>query len=547
MSSATQWGVAEVGQGIRDGNIRPQMDDVQGGPGNFLNRRQQDLDMLWRHYRCSNYDGRKYDWNGGESVGKIETDLIATSGSIPAGFYDGGATMPLKFRKPSTPYYLGKVIPRRFTSLLFSSSKHPQIGSDDPQTEDWLQGFAEASRLWAQMIQARTFGGAMGSVGLGFKFVRGAPHVEVFDPRYCEPNFRNRQTGELESVEIRWQYPLDIRQPDGSFDTAWFWYRRIIDSERDVAWPKVLVDGSEEPRWDEEHHFEEEHELGFCPVVWIQNQPVQDDVDGDPDCHGAYDMIEDIDQLLSQSSKGAKANCDPTLWMASDADFDQIKKGSGHAIQTEKGGSAQFLEMSGSGITVAMALAAQLEERVLLMASCVLDRNDGGPAKTELETATKYSAMCDQADILRLQYEKGLCQLLDMVLIAARQLEQPRQGENADGKIAFIRSAISIPRKRAVGADGSVKYIPRALGRGSQVELRWPSYFATNATNTQVKVQAAGNAHAFGLLDTAHAMAYIAKDFDVENVPAMRAALAQENSSEPAEQLASAMGRTFKR
>ena len=312
MSSATKWAVGGVGQAIR-GNAMPSpvQDSTVSGPTNHMSRRQIELDHYWRYYRCSNYEGRKYDWNGKEAVGHLERDVIAHKGHIPPGFYDaGGAMIPLQFRKPSAPYYLAKVVVNRFTSLLFSKKRHPQIESDDPLTEDWLAGFAEETRLWANMIRARTYGGAMGSVGLGFKFVKGKPFVEVHDPRWSKPTFSDRDLLTVKKFEKLYQFTEQVLNKETrEWEDAWFWYRRVIDEKRDIVWPKVLVEANETPAWDRERSQTVEHNFGFCPIVWIQNQQVDDDLDGDADCHGIWDLIERIDGLLSQADRGTVANC----------------------------------------------------------------------------------------------------------------------------------------------------------------------------------------------------------------------------------------------
>ena len=324
MSSATRTDVAKA-RGIVQ-NI-PKMDnDSSCGPTDALSPRQIELDKNWRHYRCQNYDARSYDWNGCQITGQAETDVIANSGVIPAGFYDAGQTLPLKFRKPNAPYYLAKVIVDRFTSLLFSKKRHPRITCEDPRTENWLNGFAEATRLWAQAIQMRTYGGAQGAVALGFKFVNGKPHVEVHDPRWCQPDFEDRAMLTVARFEKRYQYPETVRNEDGEWEEQFFWYRRLIDEDCDIVWPKVKVESADEPAWENERYSRVDHNFGECPIIWIQNNPVEDAIDGDSDCHGTYDTLEEIDALLSQATRGTKANCDPTLGVSSDAEFDDIKR-----------------------------------------------------------------------------------------------------------------------------------------------------------------------------------------------------------------------------
>ena len=236
MSSATRTNIGAAGKAAAE------IVQDQAAPNMGLSPRQLELDHLWRYYRCANYENRRVDWNGQERLGKIEHEMVATSGFMPAGFYDAGQTLPHKFRKPTAPYYLGRVIVDRFTSLLFSAKRHPKIQCvGDPLTEDWLSAFVEESRLWAQMLQARKYGGAMGSVALGFVVTNGKPKIEVHDPRWCTPTFLDRGEMILSSFEKRYQFKEDERDEEGKWREVWYWYRRVIDDKSDVVWPKVKV------------------------------------------------------------------------------------------------------------------------------------------------------------------------------------------------------------------------------------------------------------------------------------------------------------------
>jgi hypothetical protein len=485
-----------------------------------MSRRQCGLDRLWRYYRCSQYEGRRYDWNGHENVGHIEHDIIAHSGAIPPGFYDaGGEMVPLKFREPSAPYHLVKVIVNRFSSLLFSNKRHPQIEADDPQTEDWLAGFAEATRLWSKMLKARTYGGAMGSVAVGFKFVRGRPHVEVHDPRWCIPRFTDRETFKVGRLEKLYQFVEQELNEDGEWEDVWYWYRRLITESSDIVWPKVEVEANESPSWAHESFTKVDHGFGFCPVVWIQNVEIDDDVDGDPDCHGIYQTTESIDGLWSQATRGTISNCDPGVVISSDSEFDEVRKGTGNALHVEQGGRVDYLEMDGGGVDKAMEVARELEKRAETVARVTLDRNEGGPSRTEVEVEHNYSSMIDQADTLREQYgEMGVKPLLEMVLKAARMMLESRVDRGGETP-RIVRSSIKLPKRKVVDeASGEVlEWRERELGKGEQIELRWPQYFTPSSEMVEKAVDAAGKAKDYSLIDQDHATGYVAEYFGVEN------------------------------
>lgn len=515
------------------------MDDLPvegGGEGSWLSDRQKHLTRLFLAFRAACYADRAYDWDGTPATDPEQKDSIAREGVLPPGFEmsDGlMSQMPLQYRRPCSPVALGRVVPLKLTSMLFGSNKHPKIACDDPNTEDWLTGWAEVTRLWSKMKQARNLGGAMGSVGLGFKFVRGKPIVEVHDPRWCTPTFSDRSEQLVEKLEKRYQFSQQVRTPDG-FETIWFWYRRVINDEYDVIWPKVRVQDGEEPNWLSEKYEAARHNFGFCPIVWIQNTEVDEAIDGEEDLCGCWELVESIDMLNSQARKSAIANCDPTGWAASDAEFDSIRRGSGSFMQVEKGGSLNLLEMTGAGIEKACTLRDQMTEQLCTVARVTLDRNEGGPSRTVEEVEHVYSSMIERCDELREQYgELGIKRLLDMVLRAARMLAQTRTVEDETGIPRIVRGTIALPKRRAIDEiSGQTVWLERKLGNGEQIELRWPRYYSPSQQSVGAAVTAAGDAKEKGLIDAKHASEYVAENFGVENVQEMLGKIAKEKKAE---------------
>jgi len=503
-----------------------------------MSQRQLELNHMWGFYRCSQYSNRMIDWNGNQVLGPVETGAVVMGGFVPPGFYDAGSTLPLKFRKPSAPYYLGKVIVDRFTGLLFSKKRHPRfVCQEDPATEDWLNAVADMTRLWTEMIQARTFGGAMGAVAISFKFVNGRPEIEVHDPRWCFPDFFDKQKLLLRRVEKRYQYPVEEWDTEkNEWKTEWYWYRRVIDTAWDIVWEKVPVGDGQEPEWQTETHRGVNHSFGFCPAVWVQNRPNQDDIDGDPDCHGAFEMIEQIDCLLSQANRGTVANCDPTLLITAEAEFEgELRKGSDNAIKLPSGGSASYLEITGAGPRAALEMATKFREYVLEVTRCTLDSNFGGPARTDKEVDANYSSMLEQADVLREQYgERGIKRLMDMILYAARKLEQSQIVVREDGLPEIVRFEVSLPpRVETDDKTGETLIYPREIGSGVNISLDWGDLTQPSVQEIQSAVEAAGKAKSYGLIDQETASRFIAKQFSVRNLRAMLDKIEKEQPEEP--------------
>ena len=502
-----------------------------------MSPRQQELNRWWASYRGQQYDARRVDWDGSERVAHLDAETIASAGFIPPGFYDAGAQFPIKFRRPSTPYHLRKVIVDRFTGLLFSDRKHPAIRVEgDPASEDYVRTLAEVSRLWPAMILARTYGGAMGTTVLGFQFVDGKPVVEVHDPRWCYPEFEDRYALRLAKLEKRYMFPIDERDPEtGNWVQRPYWYRREITTEKDILYKPVPVDDGEEPQWEIER--EVDHNFGFCPAVWVQNSPVQDDIDGDPDCLGIDDLCDQIDALLSQATIGVLANCDPTLKIITDADLDGIKKGSRNAIKLPQGSSADYMEMSGAGPKAALDLADRLRALALEVAQCVLD-NPNATMKTATEVERSYASMLARADVFREQYgERGVKPLMEMMVKAVQSLSKPRA---VGGQI--VRQAIELPPRMTAQEDGTVARTARELGPGGVLNLNWGPYFAPTLEDAVKAAQSAVAAKTGGLLDTEHAVAFVAPYFMVEDAATLTRKVKAEAAESQAQMEQMSMG-----
>ena len=513
-----------------------------------LTPRQLALNSLWAWYRNQRYDACGADWNGDKITDTVETEMISTQGFVPNGFVAAGADFPLKFRKPTAPYALPRVIVNRFTGILFGKGHAPKICvAGDPATEDWINAAFEAAGIWAQMNIARPYGGAMGTVAIGFQFVNGLPVIEVHDPRWCEPKFVAHGNLELQSFEKRYIYPEDERNPETQkVEAKWYWYRRVIDQESDTLWDPVPVGEGDEPVWDDLPNKRVEHDFGFVPVVWIQNKPVQDSHDGDPDCEGIFDNVETIDRLISQANKGTIANADPTPVVTTDAELKSLKTGSDGVLKLPQGGTFAYAEMTGGGTKMAIDLFKELRSLALEVAQCVLDHPEAGGQKTATEIERVYASMLECAGVLQVQYgDTGLKPLAEKMIKAAKILGAGRPGE--DGEVHI--GAINLPPRVTTRDDGTVETQPRALGQGGTVSCKWPPFFTPTLDEIAKAIDAMGKALQSSLIDEDTAVAFVAKMMGIEDTVALRAKIKAEKAKreqEQAAQMAAAMGGGFR-
>lgn len=530
MSSATQWieGAARKVVSAIGGTPPIDSDKVATDIGRLgMNARQRELNRLYSYYRGANYGARKYDLDGAEALDPLDHEAICAGSQLPAGFFDAGLQMPLRFRRPSVPYRLATQVVNRFSGLLFSDRRHPLFRSSNPDVEDYSRAIAEQGRLWHVISQAKKLGGAMGTVLVGFQFINGKVRFEVHDPRWCTPLWADRWNLDLAGITKQWMFPVQERALDErgrpSWVTRYYWYRRVINKNEDVRYKSLLVEQDREPDWDDEDNvaLRVEHGLGFCPVYWVQNMALIDGEDGLPDCDGTFEMIEAVDMLLSMANRGTTSNCDPTLVLTTDDDLaDNMSKGSGNAIKLPAGSSAQYLEIQGSGPKAASDLARTLRGLALEVCQCVIE-NPGDSGGLETRTATEtlrlYESMFDKVEEQRETYgTRGLLPLMRGALLAAGKLH------HQDNK------AIVLPKRKVTDAESNEsQYVERVPPETDdfELDLTWPPLTKPTLDEIGKAVIATGGAKGAQLIDSEAAMKFIAPYFDVEDIDGMKARL----------------------
>jgi len=443
-----------------------------------LTARQQELSELWSYFRAAEHDDKKTDWDGRPVMTASQRGAIGREGYLPPGFETVGDSLPPFMRRPVAPLSIIRQIVSRFTGLLFSDRRQPRLlVPGDDKTEDGLMAQLKHGGFWPAMYQARNYGGAMGSACIGFRFLQGHLHFEALDPRWCTPEFIGRGITDPFRITIQYTYSKEEKQPDGRFKTVWYWFRRIIDTETDTTWVPIKC-REKEPSWEYMKHNVVRHGLGYVPYEWIQNLRSDDEIDGDPDCMGCYSMVKAVDHLLSEVYSGTIKNTDPTLTIVTNEQLSSIAKGSDNAIKLPQGGSAQYLELQGAGPRIGMEVAKEIREEVYRLAQCVPDwvlyQNAGEKTATEIERM--FSSMFEKADALRGQYGPPMARICQKLLTAIRNYTALREVQKEDGSMALVRGKIYMPPKVIQQPDGDVLEIPRALGKGTQCEVRWPSY-----------------------------------------------------------------------
>lgn len=477
-----------------------------------LTERQKELNEFWAYYKVAEHDAKGTDWAGRPLMRREMRDMISRQRYIPPGFVDaGGDTLPMDFRRPAAPLGIVRTIVSRFTGLLFSHKRHPQIGiPGDVRTEDYVNGLLEYGGFWSTAMLFRNQGGAMGSACFGFKFVNSNCVFEALDPRWCTPEFVGQGYQELSKLTIQYTYSKEeYDELAEKHKRVWYWYRRVIDTETDTLWvPVKCKEHGKEPPWDYIKKNTIQHGFGEIPYEWVQNTQSDDDVDGDPDAVGCYDMVRVVDQLLSEVWSGTIANCDPTLTMITDMDLNAIKKGSDNAIRLNQGSSAQYLELGGNGPRTGLEVAKAIEERIFRLAQCVPDNvlyeSNGEKTATEIERI--FSSMLEKADMIRGQYGPAITRMCEKLIRAAKIIATVRELE--DGRL--VRGKINVPPRTVTQPDGDVVELPRVVGNGTACVISWPPYYRASFMDIQTAVNMTTQAKDAEVLTKESAIRYIA-------------------------------------
>lgn len=481
-----------------------------------LTARQVELTTRWNYFKVAEHAGKGVDWEGRAVMSDSMRDGISRQGYVPPGFEIVGDTLPREFRRPVAPLGIVRNIVSRFTGLLFSNRKQPRMRvPGDEKTEDYLNAQLTFGNFWAAMIQTRNYGGAMGTGCIGFKFVQGKVRFEALDPRWVTPEFAGMGSDELTKLTIQHTYSREEKDENGNWKQVWYWYRRVIDTETDTVWVPVRCK-KKEPNWDYIQKNTVRHGLGFLPYEWIQNLDEGDEIDGEADCAGIFDLVRAIDSLLTEIYSGTIKNCDPTLNLATDLDLKSVAKGSDNAIKLEKGGQASYMEMNGSGANTGITVVKEMEDRAYRLAQCVPDQvlfqNSG--EKTALEIERIYSSMLERADDLREQYGPPMIRICQKLLQAIRQYTSIRETE--DGRL--VRGKVFVPPKVIQQPDGDTVEIPRDIGKGTICEVKWPPYFRPTLTDVETALRVATTAKDSEMMTKSAAIVFSAPFLDIDPI-----------------------------
>lgn len=480
-----------------------------------LSPRQRRLNRYWAYFGTCQDDDKEYDWDSRRVETSNDVARERAGSRLPPGLYSPDNPAPYDKRRPRVRYSIARRIVKRFTGMLFGEEHHPQVVVlSTRQSGEYTTALLESASFWSCMSTARDYGGAQGTGVVTFGFDGGRLTLEAHDPRWCLPEFKNRDTKELRSLEIKYAYPVEVRDTEsGLHRIELYWYRRIIDENSDVVFKPVQVTPDPKPpRWEVERAVY--HNLGQFPGQWVQNEE-SDTVDGHPDLSdNSRDIIDEMNQTATATSIGVKRNVDPTLIVKSAKDFKTLKKGSGSALKLGAGEDASYLTLPPGAVEVGRTTWQWQRDMVLENEAVVLElAEEVGATATEVRRRSE-SMRVRLGDFRRQWGERGVIPLVKKILRAVRVLESRVNVDPATGR--RWRDKVLVPPKVVNLEDGTERIEERVFDapdpENLHVTLKWPPA----STPTPVDIgQALTNAtvmRSSGTVDRRTATEYVAQN-----------------------------------
>jgi len=429
--------------------------------------RYQEIQRRQAYYDCTQHDGKHWDFDGRPVSPRTTQPLLGMERSW---------WVPLKMRRPSMTYRLGKIIVDAFTALLFGENRFPTIRVEgDDQTEDLYQTIARVGKLPQKMIQARNLGGGSGTVGISWCFRDGKPRFEVHNAKHL---FVHKWKDRLDLIPLHVSEVYLFSKPkwDGrAFTKQWYWFRRDWMPEADIIFHEVSVDPDPnvEITWVVDEEKSNFHQDGVCHLQWIQNMP-SDDQDGLPDYTGLYEVMDGLDLLKSVITRGATLNLDPTVVLKMDRDEVGrmgIQKGSDNGLVVGKDGDANYMELGGQSIEAGLKLIETVRRSALECAQCIVPDPHEVAAQgvSSVAVKTMYAPMLAKADILREQYGSAIERMFnDIGEVLKKKLKTPVELPDASDPAASQPPAdASASGSQSIPPEASASASPSASPSGS--------------------------------------------------------------------------------
>jgi len=464
--------------------------------------RFRDLAIKESYYQCTQHDSKRYDFDGRILMGGggLQSTQPLLS-SEKAAFF-----VPLRLRRPSSPYRLPRVIVNAFTNLVFGEGRFPQFRvSGDLATQDFVNALSHATRLPMKMIRVRNLGGSVGTACMSWAYVDGYPRIDVHNAKYIYiHSWEDREELIVRHATEAYLSPKIEWVPEKKkFDNVYYWYRRDWTTKEDIVFKPLKFEQGVDPSpfWEPDLDRSTTHNDGVCHFHWIQNLPT-DEPDGASDYEGLFENFDALDLILSVILRGATLNLDPTLVLRMDADLVNrigVKKGSDNALTVGKEGDAHYLELAGSSIEAGVKLFNEARARLLEVANCVIPDPDkvGAQGMSSVAQKMMFTPMIGKGDQLREQYGTAMERMLEDMCVVARMASQktvivydpetmqPVEAQPTINLPPRIEQEPVMDENENPTGDFEQNEVERDPGEGEEVDCEWGPWFPPTPDDIQ--------------------------------------------------------------
>lgn len=458
------------------------------------------LDRHQAYFKATQHDWKRFDFDGriiSSGIAGMTQPLISAE---RAPFY-----VPLRERRPSATDRVGKIIVNRFTDMLFGGHRFPALNSYDPLTQDFSRTLADVANLRTTAIQLRDIGGSVGTTGLSWCYIGGKPIVEAHNGKnLCVHEWESRT--ELIPRHVSEVFLFDQDDWDDR-KRKWvrnlYWQRRDWLPNADLTFKPALFDRNADPHWEIDESRSVQHDDGLCHLVWTQNLPNSEDIDGFADYDGQLENMDKLDELVSVIMRGATLNLDPTVVLGVDPDLLNrrgISKGSDNALVVGTGGTASYMELNGASLVAGNALVKDRKASILDACQCVVLDPATLAAQGVSSVALRlvFSPMTAKSDVHRTQYGSAIKRVSEYMVAVARQKTRTKVfGADAQGNLVEHEQEIRLPPRveeqpvvdpitEEVLGTKTVR-IARDPGEATEIDVAWSDYFKPTPADRQTE------------------------------------------------------------
>ncbi len=423
--------------------------------------------------------------------------------------------IPIEERRPSAQTNLPSMVAKMLARKLFAGRHAPRVTHESAPCEEWLRDLVSHTALYERMLQASVWG-SVGSVGVTFRIVDNALHIDVWRSKYCYPEFK--PDGDLSRLRV--QYTTggrELRAKGFTVDCLGeaiapgdnYWFIRDWTAETELTYIPIPesrydpLDGPTDdaviPRVHEDSTIT--HGLGYVPGVWMVNLSGGAAPDGVCTWEPALSIAIDTDYTLSQLGRGVRYNAAPQLVIIGDLvtdDDNRIQRGPVTVIQLKSqtrdadggaygGGDAKLLEMVGNGTTAGMKYVEYA--RRLALESIAVSRKNPEEARGTL--SGRAMELMDDS-------------FYDLV-------HELRNAYGEGGFGPLLRKIATAYVLKKLAPEGITQDMVRTFG------LRWPRLYAPSPQDEMTVIEGMTMATQNALIEPDVAKSYLRVQLDLED------------------------------